>query len=94
MEVNGLEMIINTKDGLESGVEEQGHTLSVFSVTDFAHSQNKAGMLKINKDLSLLPCLINSSNMKNSYWLPDIPTKTALSFTAQEQEMRGMLFRV
>ena len=76
-------MLVNTRDGLPHGVDEDKHTLSVFSVPNYNNSSNKAGILKINKNLSLVPYLLNSSPTKRGAWLLDLP-KTNLAFTAVE----------
>jgi glycine cleavage system H lipoate-binding protein len=55
----------------------------VFSVPNYNNSSNKAGILKINKNLSLVPYLLNSSPTKRGSWLLDLP-KTNLAFTAVE----------
>lgn len=62
-------MLINTKDGLSNGVEDNRHTISVFSVTNYAHSKNKAGILKVKKDMGLVPYLLNSSPTKRGSWV-------------------------
>ena len=61
-------MLINTRDGLKDGVSDTGNTLSIFSITNYGNTNNKAGVLKINKDLSLLPYLLNSSPSKKGQW--------------------------
>ena len=64
------------------GVDEEKCTLSIFSVTNYAQSSNKAGILKINKNLSLVPYLLNSSPTKKGSWVLDLPAKSGLSFTS------------
>ena len=91
---NCLEMLVNTRDGLKHGVDEAGHTLSVFSITNFGNSQNKAGVLKINKDLSLVPCLLNSSPTKKGQWAHEVAAKSGLTFTALENEVRGQMLQL
>lgn len=85
-------MLINTRDGLPQGVDEERCTLSIFSVTNYAQSSNKAGILKVNKNLSLVPYLLNSSPTKKGSWLLDLPAKTALAFTSLEAEFRSSMF--
>jgi hypothetical protein len=86
-------MIINTRDGLPQGVDEEKHTLSVFSITNYAQSNNKAGILKINKNHSIVPYLLNSSPTKKGSWLIDIPpAKNPLSFNSIETEYRNSMF--
>jgi glycine cleavage system H lipoate-binding protein len=77
-------MLINTKDGLPQGVDEEKNTLSVFSVSNYANCTGKAGILKINKNLSLVPYLLNNSPTKKGSWVPEIQTKSNLSFTSAE----------
>ena len=74
-------MLINTRDGLPHGVDEEKHTLSVFSVTNYANSNNKAGILKINKNLSLVPYLLNCSPTKKGCWVLELQTKSNINFT-------------
>ena len=85
-------MLINTRDGLPHGVDEAGHTLSVFSVTNYGNSQNKAGVLRINKDMSLVPYLLNSSPSKKGQWVTEVKNKGQLSLTALENEVRSQMF--
>lgn len=87
-------MLINTRDGLPHGVNEEGHTLSVLSVTNYANSSNKAGILKINKDLSLVPYLLNCSPGKGGSWLNEVQMKSSLAFTSVETEIRSSMFQV
>lgn len=51
-------MIINTRDGILGGLQEEGCTISIFSATNYPNVKNKGAMLKINKNLSVVPCLI------------------------------------
>ena len=44
-------MIIDTKDGLKNGVEDDGLILSISSIPNYANSLNKGCILKITKDL-------------------------------------------
>lgn len=92
LESNGLEMLINTRDGLAQGVDEEKCTLSVFSVTNYAQSGNKAGVLKVNKNLSLVPHVLNCSPSKKGSWLLDLPAKSGLAFTSLEAEIRSSMF--
>ncbi len=86
-------MLINTRDGLPQGVDEEKHTLSIFSVTNYSQSNNKAGILKINKNLSLVPYLLNSSPTKKGSWVLDLPTKTStITFTSIESDFRSTMF--
>lgn len=85
-------MLVNTKDGLLHGVDEEKNVLSVFSVTNYANTNNKAGILKINKNLSLVPYLLNSSPSKKGSWLLDLPSKNNLNFTSIENEFRNSMF--
>lgn len=62
-------MLINTKDGILDGVEQESHVLSVFSVTNYANTNNKAGILKIGKNLTLSPYVMNSSPSKKGSWV-------------------------
>lgn len=62
-------MLINTRDGLSQGVGETSNTLSVFSVTNYANSGNKAGILKITKNFAVTPYLLNSSPSKKGLWV-------------------------
>lgn len=87
-------MLINTRDGLPQGVDEEGHTLSVFSVPNYANSNNKAGILKINKNLSLVPYLLNSSPSKRGSWVTEIQMKSSLAFTTAEADIRNSMLQV
>jgi len=87
-------MLVNTRDGLPHGVDEEHHTLSVFSVTNYASTNNKAGILKINKNLSLVPYLLNSSPSKRGNWVTTLPVKTNLTFTSVESEIRAEMFEL
>ena len=84
LESNCLEMLINTRDGLPHGVDEEHMTLSVFSVTNYANTNNKAGVLKISKNLSLVPYLLNSSPTKRGNWVTNLSMKSNLNFTSVE----------
>jgi len=75
-------MLINTRDSLPQGVDEKEHTLSIYSVSDYGQSSNKAGIIKINKDLSLVPYLLNNSPGKKGNWVMDLPTKSNINFTS------------
>jgi hypothetical protein len=85
-------MLINTRDGLPQGVDEERHTLSVFSVANFAQSNNKAGILKVNKNHSLVPYLLPSSPTKRGQWVTDLPPKTGISLTQAEADFRNSMF--
>lgn len=56
--------MINTKDGLANGIEEGRCTLSIFSVSNYSKSGNKGGILRINKDLNVIPYIIKGTNGK------------------------------
>ena len=86
-------MLINTRDGIPNGVDEDHHTLSIFSVSNYANN-NKAGILKINKNLSLVPYLLNSSPSKRGNWVNTISMKSSLSFTSVESDIRNAMFEV
>jgi hypothetical protein len=44
-------MIINTKETLPQGIEQNKYELSILSVTNLNNKNNQACMLKINKNL-------------------------------------------
>jgi hypothetical protein len=44
-------MIINTKDALPEGIEQNKYELSILSVTNLNNKNNKSCILKINKNL-------------------------------------------
>lgn len=73
---------MNTRDGLPHGVNEENQTLSVFSITDYANLNNKAGILKISKNLSIVPYLLDSSPTKRGNWVNNLPVKSTLNFTS------------
>lgn len=85
-------MLINTRDGLPQGVDEERLTLSVFSVANFAQSNNKAGILKVNKNHSLVPYLLPTSPTKRGQWVADLPPKTGISLTPAEADFRNNMF--
>lgn len=61
LDENGLDMIINNKDGLPNGLEESKYELSIFTVPNFGNKNNKGCMLKINKNLEVAPQILKSS---------------------------------
>ncbi len=94
LEANCLEMLINTRDGLARGVDDETHhTLSVFSATNFANSNNKACVLRINKNFNIAPLLIEGSPTKKSLWVCDVPIKSNLTFNPAETEVRNCMFK-
>ena len=68
-------MLINTKDGLENGIEEGKISLSVFSVSNYGKLTNKACILRVNKDLNIVPYVINGVNSKVG-WIGEGALKT------------------
>jgi hypothetical protein len=50
-------------------------------VANFAQSNNKAGILKVNKNHSLVPYLLPSSPTKRGQWVAELPPKTGISLT-------------
>lgn len=84
-------MIINTKDGLESGVEEGKCALSIFSVPNYAGKNNKGGILRINKNLQVIPHILKGSPTRKNEWLND-SLRTNLSLTEDEMELRKNMF--
>jgi hypothetical protein len=85
-------MIINTRDGLFQGVDEDKNTLSVFSVTNYANTSNKAGILKIGKNHLITPHLINSSPTKKGSWVLELSTRSNLNFTSIEHDIRNCMY--
>lgn len=83
LENNCLEMLINTQDGIQNGISEDRNTLSIFSVTNYGGSNNKGGVLKINKNLQIIPYLVNGSPTKRGSWVTENTTKTGLIFNPQ-----------
>lgn len=75
-------------------MDEHGHTLSLFSVTNYNNSGNKAGMLKINKNLSLGPHLLNASPGKKGPWLTEVNVKSNLPLTSVEADIRSNIFQL
>lgn len=66
---------------MAQSVEEEGHTLSVCSVSSSSQSSVKGGLLKINKNLSLVPYLLSSASRKGG-WVTDLQMKSNLPFTS------------
>mgnify|MGYP001951845741 CR=1 FL=1 len=85
---------MNTKDGLPHGVDEYNNILSVFSVPNYGSSTNKAGILKIGKDLSLVPHLLDGSPTRQTKWVNNLPIKSTLNFTSNEAEIRNSMFEL
>ena len=73
-------MLINTKDGLANGIEEGKCCLSVFSVSNYSKTNNKGGILRVNKDLNVVPYIIKGFNGKIN-WIGEnnIKINTVLS---------------
>lgn len=73
LDENGLDMIINTRDGLPNGVEQSKYELSILTVSNFANRNNKGCILKINKNLEVIPQIIKAnqsvSQGKNIQWV-------------------------
>ena len=63
-------------------------------MTNYANTENKAGILKISKNLSLVPYLMNSSPTKRGNWVNNLPVKSTLNFTSVENEIRNTMFEV
>lgn len=85
-------MIINTKDGLENGVEENKCVLSIFSVPNYGSRANKGAILRINKNLQVIPHILKGSGQKPN-WLSEQP-RANLSFTEEELSMRRTMFQL
>ena len=82
LDANCLEMLVNTRDGLTNGVEEDSSSVSIFSVSNYANTNNKGGILKINKNLSVVPYLLNSSPSKRANWVGNVSMKSSLAFSS------------
>jgi glycine cleavage system H lipoate-binding protein len=93
LESNCLENLINTRDNVNQSVEEEGHTLSICSVSNSTTSNVKGGLLKINKNLSLVPYLLSSGSRKGG-WVTDLQMKSNLPFTSAENEVRTQLLQI
>lgn len=83
-------MLINTKDGLQNGIEEGKVALSVFSVSNYSKSNNKASILRVNKDLNVVPYVIKGLNTKVN-WIEGT-FKPNHTFSEEEQEFRKTMF--
>lgn len=84
-------MFINTKDGLQNGIEEGKSTLSVFSVSNYSKGNNKAGILRVNKDLNVVPYIIKGSSNKIN-WVGENNFKINQNFSETEMEFRKTMF--
>lgn len=62
-------MLINTKDALTNGVEENKCILSVFSVPNYPKQNNKGGILRINKNLEVVPHILKGSPSSKAIWV-------------------------
>jgi hypothetical protein len=67
-------MIINSRDGLANGIEESKYELSIFSVSNFNNKNNKGCILKINKNLEVIPQMLksvvfNGGGQKSVQWI-------------------------
>ena len=93
LEENGLDMIINTKDGLEDGVEESKCALSIFSVPNYGGRSNKGGILRINKNLQVIPHILKGSPSRKNEWLSE-NLKTNLTLNEGESELRRTMFQL
>ena len=67
--------MINSKDGLKNGCEEDGITLSINTIPNYANSNCKGCILKITKELEIAPCLINPTGLKQTPWVTELSTK-------------------
>lgn len=63
-------------------------------MSNYADSSSKAGILKINKQMSLVPYVLNSSPSKRGNWLNGLSMKSNLAFTSAETEIRNAMFEV
>ena len=81
LEDNCLDMVINTRDGISNGVEENKCVLSVFSVPNYANKSNKGGILRINKNLEVIPQILKGSATSRSAWVSDQHAKANIAFT-------------
>lgn len=63
-------MLINTQDGLANGIEQSKYTLSIFSVPNYHKKNNKGGVLRINKNLSVIPQILKGSSSK-AIWVSE-----------------------
>ena len=86
-------MIINTKDGLENGIEESKCALSIFSVANYGALNNKGGILRINKNLQVIPHILKGSPSRKNEWLSE-NLKTNLTLNEGESELRRTIFEV
>jgi hypothetical protein len=77
-------MLINTKDGLPNGVEEDRNTLSVFSISNYANTNNKGGMLKVNKKMTVAPYILNSTPGSKGTWVGETMAKTTFNYNSSE----------
>ena len=82
LEDNNIEMLINTKDGLQNGMEEGKVALSVFSVSNYSKS-NKACILRVNKDLNVVPYVIKGLSGKAN-WITEGALKPNQTFSEDE----------
>lgn len=84
LDENNLDSLICTKDGIANGIEDNGGIIYVSSVTNYPGTHSKGSILKINKNLSIAPCLIEGiPNRKGglSSWMSDIVNKGIVSLS-------------
>lgn len=81
LEENVLDMLINTKDGLANGVEEGKCVLSVFSVPSYSKMNNNGSILRINKNLSVIPHVLKSSSSHKALWVSEQQSKTSIQLS-------------
>lgn len=93
LEANGLDMLINTKDGLPNGIEESKCVLSVFSVLNYPKTNNKGGILRINKNLDVIPHIIKGSPSKGQ-WISGSQNKANFDLSDSESEIRKTMFQI
>lgn len=93
LEENGLDMLINSKDGLANGLEEGKCSLSVFSVSNYGRNTNKGCILRINKDLGVVPYMIKGMPTKAN-WVSESTFRINHNYSEGECSYRKSLFEV
>lgn len=94
LEDNGLDMLVNTRDGVQEGVEAGKYALSVFSVANYGGRNNKGGILRINKNLEVIPHILKGSMTNKGMWMSGEGRRGGVALSEAECELRRRMFEV
>jgi protein phosphatase len=69
LETNNLMMVVRSRECVPEGYESDGNKINIFSVSNYGKAGGSAAILKITKNLDVVPFVLQANNNMRSPWI-------------------------